>query len=62
MGNPTFKIHKSSNGQYYFNLYAGNGEIIATSESYIFKQSCKGGIESVKTNAPIADVEDLTRE
>ncbi|WP_106794726.1 YegP family protein [Aquimarina sp. Aq78] len=60
MADPKFKIRKSSNREYYFNLYAGNGQVIATGETYTSKQSCKDGIESVKTNAPIADIEDLT--
>lgn len=60
MANPKFEIKKSKNDQFYFNLKAGNGEIIATSESYTTKQGCKNGIESVKINAPDAEVEDLT--
>jgi len=62
MANPKFKIRKSNDDQYYFNLHARNGEIVATSERYKSKQGCKNGIESVKTNAPIANIEDLTQE
>lgn len=54
-----YEILKSSDGRYYFTLIAGNGEIIATSQMYTSKQSAKGGIESVKTNAN-SDVKDLT--
>jgi len=57
---PKFEIRKASNGQYYFVLKAENGKIIATSEMYETKQGCKNGIESVKKNAPIAEVEDKT--
>lgn len=60
MGYPKFIIRKSVNNQYYFNLYAVNHEIIATSEMYTTKSNCKNGIESVKTNAPKAGIEDLT--
>ncbi len=60
MGSPKFKIRKSINGEFYFNLYAGNGEVIATSEGYFSKQGCKNGIDSVKENAAVAEVEDLT--
>ncbi len=60
MASPKFKIHKSKNDQYYFNLHAPYGQIIATSEMYVTKQGCENGIQSVKTNAPIADIEDLT--
>jgi len=55
-----FEIKKSSNGKYHFNLKAGNGEIIATSEMYESKASAKNGIESVKKNAPKAEVVDLS--
>lgn len=46
-----FELKKTSSGQYRFNLKAGNGEIIATSESYTTKASALNGIESVKKNA-----------
>ena len=45
-----------------FNLKAGNGEIIAHSEVYSSLASCKKGIASVIKNAPIAAVEDQTKE
>ena len=45
-----------------FNLKAGNGEVIATSEVYTTEAACKKGIESVIRNAPIAPVEDQTVE
>ena len=45
-----------------FDLKAGNGEVIATSEVYAAEASCKNGIESVRKNAPIAAVEDQTVE
>ena len=43
-----------------FNLKAGNGEIIATSEVYTSEAACMNGIESVRKNAPIANLEDQT--
>lgn len=45
-----------------FDLKAGNGEVIATSEVYSGMDACKAGIESVRKNAPIAAVEDQTVE
>ncbi|WP_378174255.1 YegP family protein [Aquimarina sp. SS2-1] len=60
MANPKFEIRKRINGEFQFNLRAGNGEIIATSEGYASKQGCKNGIDSVIKNAPIAEIEDLT--
>lgn len=56
----TFEIKKSASGQFHFNLKAGNGEIIATSEMYNSKDAAKNGIESIKTNAADAEVVDLT--
>ena len=47
-----FVISKRKNGEFQFNLKAGNGEIILTSEGYAAKQGCANGIESVKKNAP----------
>ncbi|MCQ2453576.1 MAG: YegP family protein [Clostridia bacterium] len=45
-----------------FDLKAGNGEVIATSEVYKSERSCRAGIASVAKNAPIANVEDQTVE
>ena len=45
-----------------FNLKAGNGEIIATSEIYSSKSACMAGIESVMKNAPDAKLEDQTEK
>jgi uncharacterized protein YegP (UPF0339 family) len=45
-----FEIKRAKDGQYYFNLLAGNGETILTSEMYKAKASAKNGIESVKKN------------
>ncbi|MCU0434699.1 MAG: YegP family protein [Bacteroidia bacterium] len=47
-----FVITKRSNGEYQFNLKAGNGQTILTSEGYAQKDGCLNGIESVKKNAP----------
>lgn len=46
-----FVITKRVNGEYQFNLKAGNGEIILTSEGYNQKASCQKGITSVKNNS-----------
>ena len=45
-----------------FDLKAGNGEVIATSEVYASEASCLKGIASVQKNAPVAAVEDQTVE
>lgn len=57
-----FEVYKDSGGQYRFRLRAANNEIIAVSEAYTAKASCLNGVESVKTNAPIAEIEDQTSE
>ena len=46
-----FDLSKSKNDKFYFNLKAGNGEIILTSEMYEAKASAIQGMESVKANA-----------
>ena len=56
-----FVIKQAKTG-YVFNLKAGNGEIIATSEVYSALDSCKNGIASVQKNAPVAALEDQTVE
>ena len=45
-----------------FDLKAGNGEVIATSEVYNSMESCKNGVASVQKNAPVAAVENQTVE
>lgn len=52
-----FVIKKSDAG-YHFVLKAANGEVIATSQLYTEKESAIKGIESVKTNAPEAPIEE----
>ncbi|UTN03354.1 YegP family protein [Flavobacterium bizetiae] len=46
-----FVITKRTNGEFQFNLKAGNGQTILTSEGYTTKAACLNGIESVKTNS-----------
>ena len=49
-------VIKSIEKGVHFVLKASNGEIIATSQVYKSMDSCKKGIESVKKNAPDAEV------
>ena len=44
-----------------FDLKAGNGEVIATSEVYTTEAACLNGINSVKTNC-VGEIEDQTIE
>ena len=45
-----------------FDLKAGNGEVIATSEVYTTEKACRAGIASVQRNAPTAGIENQTEE
>jgi uncharacterized protein YegP (UPF0339 family) len=47
-----FDLKNSTSGKFYFNLKAGNGQVILTSEMYEAKGGATNGIESVRTNAP----------
>lgn len=47
-----YELKKSTDGQFMFNLKAGNGEIILTSERYKAKSGAENGIASVQTNSP----------
>ena len=51
----TFEIKKAKDGQFYFNLKAGNGQVILVSEMYQAKASALNGIESVRKSAPISE-------
>ena len=54
--NPKFEVYTDKAGEYRFRLKARNGEIIAASEGYKAKASCLNGIESVRKNAPDAEI------
>ena len=55
-----FDRKSSSNGKPYFNLLAGNGQIIGSSEMYESEAARDNGIKSVQTNAPDAAIADET--
>ena len=61
MVEPRFEIFLDDVGQFRFRLKAPNEEIIASSQGYVAKESCEKGIESVRVNAPIAKIVDLTK-
>jgi uncharacterized protein len=52
-----FVLKKGSTGKFRFNLVATNGQVIASSEAYESKASAINGIESVKRNAPNAEID-----
>jgi uncharacterized protein YegP (UPF0339 family) len=47
-----YKLKKSRDGQFHFNLQAANNRVILTSERYKSRGSALNGIDSVKRNAP----------
>ena len=50
-----FVVRKTNTGVK-FDLKAGNGQVIATSEVYNSDAACKNGIESVKKNAATEEI------
>ena len=46
-----YELKAGSKGHFHFNLKAGNGQVILSSESYTTKAAALAGIESVKKNA-----------
>ena len=53
-------VVKATKTGFVFNLKAGNGEVIATSEVYTTEAACMKGVESVRKNAAEAKLEDQT--
>ncbi|MDX2301761.1 MAG: YegP family protein [Microscillaceae bacterium] len=54
MDDAMFERKESENGKFFFNLKAGNGQIIGSSQMYTTKAAMEKGIESVKNAAPQA--------
>jgi len=54
--NPKFEIYKDNAGEFRFRLKASNGQIIAVGEGYTTLANCENGVESVKKNAPDAEI------
>lgn len=50
----------TASGKHMFNLKSTNGQVIGTSQSYESTSGRDNGIESVKTNAPDAEVNDIS--
>ena len=53
---PKFEMYTDKAGEFRFRLKATNGEIIAASEGCTAKESCENGIQSVRENAPVAEI------
>ncbi len=56
-----FVVSEAKNG-YKFNLVAGNGEVIASSQVYKSLATAKKGVASVAANAPVAALENQTEK
>ena len=54
-----FELWTDKGGDWRFNLKASNGQVIATSQGYASKASAMNGIDSVRSNAPGAEVVEL---
>lgn len=53
-----FEVYKDKAGEFRFRFKASNGETMFGSEGYKAKASAMKAIESIKKNAPEADVQD----
>ncbi len=56
-----FELWVDKAGDYRWNLKAGNGEVIATSQGYASKASAVNGIDSVRRNAADAEVVEIEK-
>lgn len=52
----------STNNKPFFNLRAGNHEVIGTSQLYSSEEARDNGIASVKTNGPTETIKDHTED
>lgn len=55
-----FEVKKSANDKHYFNLIAGNNQVIGHSQLYASTSGANNGIASVMENAPDAEVNNMT--
>ncbi|MEM1323339.1 MAG: YegP family protein [Bacteroidota bacterium] len=49
-------IHTSSNGRYYYNLRARNGQIIGKSQTYSSAVACENGIQTLLEKIETANI------
>lgn len=54
-----FEMKTAKDGRSYFNMKAGNGQVIGSSQMYKSDSGCRNGVKSVMTNGK-GDVKDLT--
>jgi uncharacterized protein YegP (UPF0339 family) len=51
-----YEVKEGKSGKHYFNLKAGNNQVIGVSQQYSSADACKKGMESVMKNAPDAEI------
>jgi uncharacterized protein YegP (UPF0339 family) len=54
-----FEKKTAKNGKFHFNLKSTNGQIVGSSQMYAAESGMNNGIDSVKKNAPGADVKEV---
>lgn len=55
-----FELYTDTAGDFRFRLKAANGQVIAASQAYKAKESALNGVESVRTHAAEAVLDDQT--
>lgn len=54
-----FEKKTAKNGKFHFNLKSTNGQIVGSSQMYAAESGMNNGIDSVKKNAPKAEVKEV---
>ncbi len=54
-----FERKTAKNGKFHFNIKSSNGQIIGSSQMYAAESGMNNGIESVRKNAPGAEVNEV---
>ena len=53
---PKFEVYQDKSGEFRFRLKARNGQIVAVGEGYKQLTGCLNGVDSIKRNAPEAEI------
>ncbi|MDR2121900.1 MAG: YegP family protein [Flavobacteriaceae bacterium] len=56
-----FELKQNADKKWFFNLKAGNGQVVGISELYDNEANAKNGVKSVMNNAPTAETVDLSK-
>lgn len=54
-----YELKNASDGRFFFNLKASNGQVVGTSQMYASESTRATGIASVKTNGASTEVRDV---